>query len=215
MKGMFIVLEGMNGAGKTTQAEALRAALQERWPEETIFTVREPGGTHVSEEIRELLQTPNLTEEARFHLFLAARAHLTDLILRPALERGHVVIADRYYYSTLVYQCDLGGLGSMYRAMAVPSLKPDVSVLLDIPPYTHLDRAREARPVVTVNAMRLAYQRAFGAASDREVGLPITKKYLGRQVEQSRYVVNAALPLDEVTSLLVEIVEGERFWVQR
>ena len=141
--GPFIVFEGVEGSGKSTQSESLkRRLIREGY---AVTLVREPGGTAIAECIRGWLKSdleiPTLTE---LFLFLAARASLIDSVIRPTLERGEVVVCDRYHYSTISYQ----GLGrgldiDMIRRLsefATGGLLPDLAVLLDLPPAEGLAR---------------------------------------------------------------------------
>jgi dTMP kinase len=104
---MFVTFEGIDGSGKSTQAKLLAASL----PGEVVL-VREPGGTPLSERLREvLLDGPEMTPWAEATLFAAARAELVERVIRPALERGATVVCDRYVDSSLVYQGLARGLG--------------------------------------------------------------------------------------------------------
>jgi dTMP kinase len=111
MTGKFIVLDGPDGAGKSTQVQRLAAALRARGTE--VLVLREPGGTPVGEAIREiLLEKKNLAIDplAETFLFQAARAQLVRDVIRPALARGAWVLCDRFDLSTLVYQGLAGGV---------------------------------------------------------------------------------------------------------
>ena len=109
--GRLIAFEGVEGAGKSTQLELLRRALEGRSPE--VVVTREPGGTPAGERIRALLLDPQLELHPRAEalLFAAARAELVEAVIRPALERGAVVLCDRYLDSSLAYQGEARGLG--------------------------------------------------------------------------------------------------------
>jgi dTMP kinase len=153
--GIFISLEGGEGAGKTTQAQLLRQRL-ERLGHKVVVT-REPGGTPLSEEIRRIILRPSaaprpnssssdLPPEAELLLFLAARAQLVAEVIRPALERGEIVVCDRYSDSTLAYQgygrgLDLEAVKAADR-LATGGLRPDLSVLLDLPVDVGLARKK-------------------------------------------------------------------------
>jgi dTMP kinase len=147
--GMLIAFEGGEGSGKSTQAARLAEWLTERGV--AVTTTHEPGATDFGVRIRQiLLDSPDgsLTPRAEALLFAADRAHHVDTVIRPALDRGDVVITDRYVDSSLAYQ----GAG---RALAVEDirrlsrwatggLRPDLTVLLDIDPEVGLERARAA-----------------------------------------------------------------------
>jgi dTMP kinase len=150
--GAFIVLEGPDGAGKTTQAGRLVAALASRGLDPV--RVREPGGTSLGERVRAILLDPDepMSVRAEMFLFQAARAQLTDSVIRPALAAGRVVVADRFYASTAVYQGHAGPAAlplGIERAielsvLATGGLVPDVTILLDLAPERAVDRLDEA-----------------------------------------------------------------------
>ena len=137
MSGFFIALEGIEGCGKSTQAKRLEEKL--RAAGHDVVTVREPGGTPFAEEMRHfVLHHPHeLTAAAELFLYQAARSDLTARVIRPALEQGSVVIADRYEMSTRAYQ----GAGRQLPeadvratiALATLGLQPDIYIVLDIP----------------------------------------------------------------------------------
>ena len=100
---MFVSFEGLDGSGKTTQADLLRARLEADG--ETVVATREPGGTELGERIRELvLHGGHVTPWAEALLYAASRAQHVDQVIRPALERGATVICDRYLDSSVAYQ---------------------------------------------------------------------------------------------------------------
>jgi dTMP kinase len=142
--GLFVTLEGIDRAGKTTQARLLGGALGDR-----AVAVREPGGTAVGERVRELLKDPAVEIDARTEalLFAAARAELVAAVIRPALERGKVVISDRFLDSSLAYQGAARGLGveevERINRFATGGLAPDLTLLLDVDPAAAAARAGE------------------------------------------------------------------------
>jgi dTMP kinase len=137
--GLFVTIEGCEGAGKSTQCTLLALALERR--EHPTFTVREPGGTPVSEKIRAILLDPGndeITTRVELLLYLASRAQLVHQVILPALEQGKVVVSDRFHHSTLAYQGGARGLGleevERVNAFATDGLLPDITFLLDLPP---------------------------------------------------------------------------------
>lgn len=144
---MFISFEGLDGSGKTTQIERLHARLEADG--QTVVRVREPGGTAVSERIRTLLLDPDapIVPRAELLLFSAARAQVCDEVIRPALHRGDVVLADRFFDSTTAYQgggrglADTAWLGGFHR-FVTDGLVPDLTVYLRLDPETALARRR-------------------------------------------------------------------------
>ncbi len=134
--GLFITLEGGEGAGKSTAAARLAAML--RAGGDDVVLTREPGGTPGAEAIRVLLLDAELDLDplAQTLLHFAARADHVATVLRPALARGAVVICDRYYDSTMAYQCygqgvDIGAVASLIRFVG---LNPDVTFMLEVSP---------------------------------------------------------------------------------
>jgi dTMP kinase len=146
--GLFITLEGGEGTGKTTQARALREHLEERGLRVTV--THEPQGTELGRRLWRHIAKGGLSPEAEFFLFLAARTQHVAEVIRPALERGEVVICDRFTDSTLAYQgygrgLDLATLERL-NEVAAQGLKPDFTVLLDLPVKKGLARARDRTP---------------------------------------------------------------------
>lgn len=142
---MFITLEGPEGSGKTTQARLLLQYLRsEGFP--AVLT-REPGGTRISDKVRKILLDPENIEmlpRTEILLFSAARAQVSEEFIRPHLEKGHVVICDRYADSTMAYQgyghgLDLGTL-RVITAFATGGLQPDLTLYLDLPAEMGLKR---------------------------------------------------------------------------
>jgi dTMP kinase len=138
---MFIVLEGIDGCGKSTQARLLANAIEERTGSETLH-LHEPGGTPLGEHLRKVILQPDSGVEihprAEALLYSAARAELVHSVLGPALRAGKHVVCERYYYSTVAYQGyglaqDTGPLQSL-SAYAIAGIRPDAVVLLDLPP---------------------------------------------------------------------------------
>ena len=146
---MFISIEGLDGSGKTTQAQRLYDWLRLRGHD--VLLTREPGGTPIGEQIRALLHDLDNTAmqpATELLLYNASRAQLVAEELRPQLESGGIALCDRYADSTLAYQGyghgqDLELLRSVIDA-ATGGLRPDVTIFLDIAPQTALERRRMA-----------------------------------------------------------------------
>jgi dTMP kinase len=146
--GLFVVFEGGEGAGKSTQVTRLAAALEEQGHE--VVVTREPGATEIGAKIRALLLDPttSISPRAEALLYAADRAQHVEALVRPALCRGAVVISDRYVDSSLAYQgagraLAVDEVGDLSR-WATHGLRPDVTVLLDIDPAVGLARATGA-----------------------------------------------------------------------
>ena len=134
---MFVTFEGLDGSGKSTQAELLAETI--RATDREVVTTREPGGTAVGEGIRELvLHGPDMTAWTEAALYAAARAELVEEVIRPALERGAVVICDRYIDSSIAYQGIARGLGVgrvlELNLAGVRGLLPDRTFLIQLGP---------------------------------------------------------------------------------
>ena len=137
-RGLFISFEGGDGSGKTTQFKLFAEYLRNRGFD--VVTTREPGGTRISEKIRNILLDPECTEMAdktEAFLFAASRAQHVEELIRPSVEAGKIVLCDRFVDSSIVYQGFGRGLGSTVKAIneyAVGGLYPDATFLLDISP---------------------------------------------------------------------------------
>ncbi len=172
---MFISLEGVDGSGKSTQAKLLVEALGA----ETV-AIREPGGTEAAERIRDLLADGSVPLDplAELLLFLAARADLTERVIRPALEAGRDVVSDRFSDSSVAYQGAARGLGVgeviSLCDTATDGLWPDLTLLLQIDPEAGLGRAGgedrfEAEGLELQRQVAEAYAEIAIIASDRVV----------------------------------------------
>jgi dTMP kinase len=146
--GTFITLEGGEGCGKSTHLHNLADRL--RRDGRAVLTLREPGGTAVGEQIRHILQyskqSAAMTTETELLLFCASRAQLVRELIRPALNTGTIVIADRFADSTTVYQgvgrkIDADTVAAMNR-FAVGDCRPDLTIVIDLDPRIGLERAR-------------------------------------------------------------------------
>jgi dTMP kinase len=199
--GLFIVLDGPDGAGKTTQAAALEAHLREAHGRETL-AVREPGGTKLGEDVRRILLDPAheaMILEAELLLYMASRAQLVKTVIAPALEGGKAVVADRYVTASLAYQGVAGGLGTepvrSIGAFATGDLAPDLILVLDVPPETGLARGGEERD--RIEARDLSYHEKV-----REGFLGLDRIYPGRVT-----VIDATRPPAEVTRDVIAAVD--------
>lgn len=144
-KGIFITFEGCEGVGKTTQVRLLKEYLEET-NQECLF-LREPGGNHISEKIREIIldsKNSTMTNECETLLYCAARAQLVGEVIRPALLEGKLVICDRFIDSTFAYQGVARGLGADYvdtlNKAACKEVMPNLTIFLDLPSKNAFER---------------------------------------------------------------------------
>ncbi|MGR6316778.1 dTMP kinase [Micromonospora soli] len=202
--GLFVVFEGGEGAGKSTQLAALAERLREQGRD--VVVTREPGATPVGERIRSLVLenagdgAPSPRAEAL--LYAADRAHHVATVVRPALVRGAVVISDRYVDSSLAYQ----GAGrtlpaqevSWLSSWATGGLKPDLVVLLDVDPHTGLSRVESrSEGADRLEAESVAFhERVRYAFLDLAAADP--KRYL---------VLDASRPVEEITAAVARRVD--------
>ncbi|MGQ5425716.1 dTMP kinase [Thermophilibacter sp. ZX-H3] len=200
-RGIFITLEGADGCGKSTQAELLAEVLLARGRE--VVRLREPGGTPISEKIRALLldsANAEMVPETELLLYEASRAQLTRQVIEPALERGAVVLCDRYYDSTYAYQAGGRGLDETIvrqsNVLGSCGRVPDRTLVLDLDPAIGYARAT-AGGADRMEAEGLAFQERVRAAYLR----------LADEEPARVRVVDAAGEKDAVTARLVSALE--------
>ena len=205
MKGIFITFEGIDGCGKSTQCEMLKNHL-ESIGKDFLF-VREPGGTVIGERIREILldkKNSQMTVRTELLLFEAARAQITDEVIKPALEEGKIVLCDRFFDSSSAYQGMARGMGMDFvgslNMAATGGLKPDITFFFDI-------TAEEA----------LARRGKRGEASDRIelAGLKfqedVRKGYLelAKSSDGRIVTIDATNSIDEIFAQILKTLEGK------
>ena len=204
---MFITLEGIDRAGKSTQATLLAGALG---PETLLL--REPGGTAAGERMRELLKDPEiaLAPRAELLLFCAARAELVARVIAPALRDGRDVVCDRFIDSTVAYQGVARGLGresvETLNAVAIGDCIPDVTVLLRIDPARAVARGQQ----------RLAAGSADGSDRFEGEGIDLQRTVAAAYDEiasrnpERVAVVDAEGTVEEVRTRVMGAVEGAK-----
>ena len=195
----FISLDGIDGVGKSTQIERLRAHLLGRGHE--VLAVRDPGSTEIGARLRKIL----LESEIQIHrrteamLFMASRCEMVETVIRPAREAGQTVLSDRFLLANVVYQ-SVGGevdpdLLWQLGGLANDQLRPDLTILLDMPAaaaVTRLNRPSdrmEARGESYLESVRQAFLEQLPKAS------PVT------------HVLRADRPLQEVTGELLQVID--------
>jgi dTMP kinase len=149
-RGAFISLEGIDGSGKTTLKENLLALMARNYQ---VIGIREPGGTVISEKIRDMLldvRNDGIIGKTEALLYATARSQLVEEIIRPALIQGKIIIADRYMDSTIAYQGYGRGLDIKFledlNQLCTGGLKPDLTLLLDIDPRDGQSRRNQDIP---------------------------------------------------------------------
>jgi dTMP kinase len=201
-RGRLITIEGLDGAGKTTQARRLAEELEAR--RIPVRLLREPGGVEVSERIRSLVQDPDLAVSPRAEalLYAGARAQLVQELLEPLLEAGNWVILDRFVDSSLAYQGAGRGLGvpdvAAINRFATGGLAPDRTILLDVDPA--VGRARQAERGQAPDRLEQEAESFFGAVADGYRALAVA--------DPDRFrVVDAGGPPDEVAAGVLAGIE--------
>ena len=203
MRGQFITLEGGEGVGKTTNLDFARRHLESQGLE--VVVTREPGGTELAEKIRELLLRPSdepITEMTELLLIFAARAQHIARVILPALEQGKWVLCDRFVDATFAYQGGGRGLSipliEQLEAMVVNGLKPDLTLLLDLPVAEGMARARARSALDRFEQEKLEFFELVRAT------------YLNRAAaDPARIKVIDATPvLSEVQAQIVDALTG-------
>lgn len=195
MRGLFIVLEGLDGCGKTTQGNILREELNKKGID--VVFAREPGGTVVSERLREIIldkTIENMHPITEMYLYAASRCQLVHEVILPALEQGKTVLLDRFLLSSIAYQGYGRELGEQaVRAMnapAVEGLEPDLTVLFD------MERS-EDRLEREQDRMELSGDAFF----DR-----VYKGYMTAYDKEKTLVVDACKTIEEIAEEIMERV---------
>lgn len=167
-RGALVVLEGAEGVGKSTQVAILADKLREVGT--NVVMVREPGGTDTGDGIRSLLLDPSLdvSPEAEALLFMASRAQLVHQVIKPAIARGAVVLADRFFLSTYAYQVHGRGLDEQsirsLNGFAVAGVVPALTVLLDLPDGEGMARAAARGPIDRIEDADAQFHARVAAA---------------------------------------------------
>ena len=207
-RGRLIVLEGAEGAGKTTQIRRLGETFGARGI--AYLGVREPGGTAIGNQIRRLLLEPGPEFSARTEalLFMASRAELVERDIRPALDRGLVVVADRFFLSTYAYQIAGRGLAdsdvTATNRFATGGLVPDLTILLRLPVSSALARADNRGTRDRIESADDAFHHRVAEAFDR-----FTDPAWQQSHPESGPVVaiDGARSIDEVAASVIGLLE--------
>lgn len=198
--GFFFSFEGGEGAGKTTLIDELSFRLSQLGI--GAFQTREPGGTPLGKDIRELLLNTNepVTSRSELFLFLADRAQHVDMQLIPALERGEVILCDRYIDSSFAYQGEEFGFSALETIMqfATAGLLPDITFYLDLDPLLGFERAkRDQRMLDRIERHDIQYHQQV-----RERFLQLAKRF-----EERIVTIDASQKQEKVCSDVWEYIK--------
>jgi len=207
MNGIFLTLEGGEGCGKSTQLERVAEALRAKSGREVV-TARSPGGTAVAEKIRAILKTrepgEDLLPETELMLFGACHAQMCEHMIRPVLERGGIVISDRFTDSTLVYQGCARRIDPetvrRVNEFVCRGIRPDLVLVLDVPVEVGLRRASERSGKAAQDDRFDSESTAFHTAV-RNGFLELARREPGRFA-----VIDASLTLEQVTKSILEAI---------
>ena len=200
---MFLAFEGIDGVGKSTQMSLLADYMRDRHGTD-VLTLQEPGGTELGEHVRSLVLDPDhgpLEASTEVFLFMAARSHLVDMRIRPALREGRTVLCDRFLWSSVVYQGIVGGLGvqavlDMGR-VATGGTMPDRTFLFDIS-VSEASKRKTGREAV---------DRIEGKGDEFQEKLRVGFLQLAREFPEDIVIVDAGGSEDEVQQRLRTEVE--------
>ncbi|MBC7001980.1 dTMP kinase [Photobacterium sp. BZF1] len=208
MTGKFIVIEGLEGAGKSTAIQQVMQVLAEQGIGE-ITSTREPGGTPLAEQMRALVKEGHpdepLTDMAELLLLYAARSQLVENVIKPALNQGHWVVGDRHDMSSQAYQG--GGRGfdrvvmERLRDTVLGDFRPDFTIYMDIDPVLGLERARGRGELDRIEKMNIDF---FHRARARFLELS--------EADPSVVIIDASQTLDAVTA---DIRQAVKHWLER
>lgn len=206
MEGLFITMEGPDGSGKTTQIDLLKKYLESKGYD--IVITREPGGTVISEAIREIILNKEYTQMSHMTellLYASARAQLVSEVIQPALEQGKAVICDRFVESSAVYQGIGRGLGieTVYEVnnYALSGVKPQLTIFMDLDAEEGIKRKKNQAELDRMEMEDLSFHERV-VEGYRELA----------QLYPERIVpINATLPIEEIHSMIVEEVEKRFF----
>ncbi len=204
---MFITFEGLDFCGKSTQVTLLKEKLEAMGKNVTL--IREPGGTQISEKVREILLDKENSEmhiEAELLLFSASRAQLVRQKIVPLLKEGHFVISDRFHDSSIAYQ----GFGRGINLNSVKTIQkfaiglaiPNLTFFIDLP-LEEIDKRREKFGATNLDRIEL---------SENDFYTRVRNGYIDMSIMEKRFVtIDGTLSIDEIHSKIIEVVED---WIK-
>ena len=208
---MFITFEGIEGSGKSTVLEEMRSRLERKGFD--VVATLEPGGSRLGRELRRILldmSSRDLTGESELFLYMADRAQHVSQVIRPALEAGKIVLSDRFADSTVAYQGYGRGLDPAllhsFNHVAAAALKPDMTLLFDLPAELGLKRARARNDLEVKSVSEGRFEAESITFHER-----VRQGYLTwAALNKDRFhVIDAAQPLDQVCATAWEVLDRE------
>lgn len=203
MSGIFITMEGPDGSGKSTQIELLKDYLSEKGYD--IIVTREPGGTQISEKIRQIIldkENEKMSDMTELMLYVAARAQLVDEVIKPALDKNQVVISDRFVDSSAVYQGIARGLGTklVYEMNQYAiSRMPDITFLLDLDAKEGIKRKKHQAALDRLELEKLSFHEK------------VVEGYRSLAKEQDRIVlIDATLPKETIFERIISVLQERK-----
>ena len=203
MSGLFITMEGTDGAGKTTQINRLAQYFEDKGYK--VICTREPGGTPISEKIREIIIDKNnteMTDMTEALLYAAARAQHVEEVILPALKEGDIVVSDRFVDSSVVYQGFARSIGERLikniNKYAVGDLEPDITFFLKLKPEDGLARKREQAELDRLEAEKFSFHQRVYDGYVR----------LSKRCKNRIQVINALKSVDEIHDEIVKGIEN-------
>lgn len=207
-KGLFITFEGGEACGKSSQVKLLKEYIEKREDKDEFLFVREPGGTPLAEEIRSLILHYEIEKPlpiTELLLFTASRAQNCYKNIIPALESGKIVIADRFYDSTLAYQGEARKVANkedilMLTRMAIGNLKPDLTFYFKLTPEIAFERKKNNASLAKLDNIEresMEFHKAVAKGYD----------YISSLEPERFCVIDATLSIEEISKIIIKKIE--------
>ncbi len=203
MSGVFITMEGPDGAGKSTQIDILKGYLENKGYD--VLLTREPGGTEISEAIRQVILNKDYNKmghATELLLYTAARAQLVEEVIKPALDEGKAVICDRFVDSSAVYQGLGRGLGvdTVYKVneYALNGIMPKLTILLDLDAEEGIKRKKNQAELDRMELESIDFHKKVVEGYRTLASLNVDRIIK----------VDATLPIDQISSVIIDKVEN-------